>query len=139
MVNRVRRVQLKGRAMKECLVDVLNGRDTVLHVFPIAVEERDSVPKDAECLQEAMKVATDLHLVPEEETDGLHARMHVSRGGQLAPFGDVLEVRHQSQERAEQHVRTRAYFLWQQEGCPENRAEEHWYQACELEGHSSPS
>lgn len=125
--------------MKECLVDVLNGRDTVLHVFPIPVEEQGSAPKDAECVQEALKAAADLHLVPESEMGGLHARVHVGRGGQLAPFGDALEVRHQSQERAEQRVRTRAYFLWQQEGCPENRAEEHWRLACEIEGHSSPS
>lgn len=125
--------------MKECLVDVLNARDTVLHVFPIAVENQDGAPKDAECVQEALKAATRLHLVPDSEVEGLHARMHVGRGGPLAPFGDVLEVRHQSQERAEQHVRTRAYFLWRQEGCPENRAEEHWHQACEIEGHSSPS
>ena len=118
---------------------MLNARDTVLHVFPIAVEDQDSASKDTECVQEALKVAADLHLVPEAEMDGLHARIHVSRGGQLTPFGDVLEVRRQSQERAEQRIRTRAYFLWQQEGCPENRAEEHWYQACEIEGHSSSS
>jgi hypothetical protein len=125
--------------MKECLVDVLNAHDTVLHVFPIAVEDRGDTPKDAKCIQEAMKVAIDLHLVPEAEAAGLHARMHVSRGGQLTPFGDVLEVRRESQERAEQRIRTRAYFLWQQEGCPENRAEEHWHRACKIEGHSSAS
>lgn len=27
--------------MKECLVDVLNGRDTVLHVVPVSVEDRE--------------------------------------------------------------------------------------------------
>ncbi len=123
--------------MKECLVDVLNARDTVLHVFPIAVEDQEGVPKDAGCVQEALKTATDLHLVPEAEMEGLHARMHVSRGGQLTPFGDVLEVRRQSQERTEQRIRERAYFLWQQEGCPKNRAEEHWHRACEVEGHDS--
>jgi len=125
--------------MKECLVDVLNARDTVLHVFPIAVEDQDNAPKDAECMQEALKAATHLHLVPDSEVAGLHARVHVGRGGPLAPFGDPLETRHQSQERAEQHVRTRAYFLWQQEGCPENQAGEHWRRAREIEGYSSPS
>jgi hypothetical protein len=26
----------------------------------------------------------------------------------------------------EQRIREIAYFLWQQEGCPEDRADEHW-------------
>jgi hypothetical protein len=32
-----------------------------------------------------------------------------------------------------QHLRERAYFLWQQDGCPEGRADEHWQQSCEFE------
>ena len=32
----------------------------------------------------------------------------------------------------EERVRERAYRLWQQEGCPEGRADVHWDQACEL-------
>ena len=123
--------------MKECLIDVLNAHDTVLHVFPIAMEDQDRALSEAECVQEAIKAATHLRLVPEAEAEGLHARVHVGRGGQLTPYGDVLEIRRQSQERAEEHVRTRAYFLWQQEGCPKNRAEEHWHQACEIEGHNT--
>ena len=119
--------------MKECLIDVLNARDTVLHVFPIAAEDQDHVLTETECVQEAIKVATHLRLVPEAETGGLHGRVHVGRGGQLTPYGDVLEIRRQSQERAEERVRTRAYFLWRQEGCPENRAEEHWRQAYGIE------
>ncbi len=116
--------------MKECLVDVLNARDTVLHVFPVAVEDTASAP------QEALKIATDLRLVPEEEEGGLRARVHVSRGGQLAPFGDALVTRQQSKERTEQHVRTHAYFLWQQAGCPDNQAEEYWHRACAAENDS---
>lgn len=115
--------------MEECLVDVLNARDTVLHVFPVAVENPASAP------QEALKAAADLHLVPESEAGGLHARPHVSRGGPLAPFGDVLTAGHQSQEQAE-HLRTHAYFLWQQAGCPDDRAEEHWHEACAATGRS---
>ncbi len=114
--------------MEECLVDVLNARDTVLHVLPVVVENAASAP------QEALKAAGGLHLVPEAEADGLHARVHVSRGGQLAPFGDALVTRQQSQARTEQHVRTHAYFLWQAAGCPDNRAEEHWHRANAAEG-----
>lgn len=31
----------------------------------------------------------------------------------------------------EKVVRDKAYFLWQREGCPDGRAEEHWRQATE--------
>ncbi len=117
--------------MKECLVDVLNARDTVLHVLPIAVEDEAAAP------QEALKVAVDLRLVPETEEGSLHARVHVSRGGQLAPFGDALATKHQSEERAEQHVRTHAYFLWQEAGCPDNQAEEYWHKACEVQSYGA--
>ena len=116
--------------MKQCLVDVLNARDTVLHVLPVAVEDETVAP------QEALKVAADLHIVPEAEEAGLHARVHVSRGGQLAPFGDALVTRHQSEERNEHHLRTHAYFLWQAAGCPDNRAEEYWHKACATESRS---
>jgi hypothetical protein len=51
-------------------------------------------------------------------------------------YNGLSEVRWQSRERAEQRIRTRAYFLWRQEGCPGDRAEAHWYQACEIEGHN---
>ena len=118
--------------MKECLVDVLNARDTVLHVFPVAVEDETAAP------QEALKVAADLRLVPEAEEDTLHARAHVSRGGQLAPFGDALVTRQQAEERVEQDVRTHAYFLWQAAGCPDNQAEEYWHKACAV-GHHGPA
>ena len=120
--------------MKECLVDVSNANDTVLHVIPVMVKNPESAARDAESLQEALKVAGHLHLVPDDKLDTLQARVHVSRGGQLTPFGDVMQVRQQVQERAEQRVRTRAYFLWQREGFPEHRADEHWYQAFDIEG-----
>jgi hypothetical protein len=32
----------------------------------------------------------------------------------------------------EERVRRRAYRLWQEEGCPEGRADAHWDMACEL-------
>ncbi len=119
--------------MKECLVDVLDARGTVLHVFPIPVENQDGTPKTMDPEREALKLAALVHLVPETEAEGLHARPHVCRGGPLQPYGDVLETRHPTRERTEQRIRERAYFLWRQEGCLENRAEEHWHQARELE------
>ncbi len=117
--------------MKECLVDVLNARETVLHVFPIVVE--DGSPKRVDPEREALKLASTLHLVPEGEVESLRTRPHVSRGGPLTPYGDVLVTRRQVQERAEQRTRERAYLLWQQEGCQANRADEYWHRAREAE------
>ena len=120
--------------MKECLVDVLNDRGTVLHVFPIAVEDQNGAPKAVDPEQEALRLAALVQLVPEAEA--LRARPHVSRGGPLTPYGDALELKLQKLDRTEQRIRQRAYLLWQQEGCPENRADEHWRRACELEQHN---
>ena len=32
----------------------------------------------------------------------------------------------------EERIRSLAYSLWEQEGCPEGRAEAHWLKACEI-------
>lgn len=37
------------------------------------------------------------------------------------------------QQESEQRIRERAYFLWQQDGCPDGRAAQHWEQACRVE------
>ena len=118
--------------MKDCLVDVLNQRDTVLHVFPIAVENQDGTPRTVDAEQEALTLAAQMQLAA--ETEVLHARPHVCRSGPLMPYGDVAVVKHEMRERAEQRIRERAYFLWQQEGCSENGADEYWHQAREVEG-----
>ncbi len=125
--------------MQECLVDVLNANGTVLHVIPVVVKGPEGAIRDVECVQEALQVASHLHLVPNDELESLQARVHVDRRGPLAPIGDVLQVRQQTLERAEQRIRTRAYFLWQKEGFPERRADEHWYQASDTEGQAPPN
>ncbi len=123
--------------MKECLVDVLNERNTVLHVVPVPLEGPQAGLDEAGCVQQALSAAERLRLVPEAETRGLHARIHVERGGQLAPVGDVLRVRMEAQRRAEEHIRARAYFLWERDGRPETGGEEYWFRACAIEGWSS--
>lgn len=90
--------------MTEHLVDVLNARDTVLTVIPVAMDDQEGHLKETECLQEALDTAAGLHLVPDDEMEGMHARMHVGRGGQLAPVADVLKIRQDAQERAERGV-----------------------------------
>ncbi len=91
--------------MKEYLVDVLNAHDTVLHVFPIVLEEHDIAPEDEKCLQEALRAAIYMQLVPEAEIAGLRARAHVGRRGRLAPVSDGLRTRRQLQDMAGSHAR----------------------------------
>jgi hypothetical protein len=55
--------------------------------------------------------------------------MRVSRGGQMAPYGDDLSGSSETKTGLEQAVRERAYFLWKQDGSPEGRAEEYWHRA----------
>lgn len=122
-------------AMNERLVDVLNARETVVHVFPIPIEgQQDNDPE-----RKAVELAKQLQLVPEEEAGGLHARPHVCRGGQLLPYGDALETKLQCQQRAEQCVRERAYFLWENDGRPDNKADEYWYRARQIQDSSKPA
>ena len=83
--------------------------------------------------QEALRLAALEQIVPEAEAEPLQAREHISRGGPLAPYSDVLETKLQKLHRTEQRIRERAYFLWQQAGRPEAQADEHWHRAREIE------
>ena len=122
--------------MKNCLIDVSNDRGTVLHVFPIATDGEDGTPKVKNPEQEALKLAAAMHLVPEDEVSALHTKPHVTRGGQLAPYGDALETKRQQLERIDRRIRERAYFLWQEAGCPEHQADELWREASQFEGNN---
>jgi hypothetical protein len=108
--------------MPERLVDVLAKSGTVLHTVPVTVEGPGS-SDDSEYEWRAMEAVAEA----QRAAGDLTARMHVPRGGQLAPYGDDLHV--QAGEGIEQAIRERAYFLWRQEGCPDGRAIEHWHQA----------
>jgi hypothetical protein len=55
----------------------------------------------------------------------LTTRMHVGRGGALAPYGDGSGTLSETEQGLDQHVRERAYALWKQDGCPEGRADEY--------------
>ena len=123
--------------MKECLIDVLNARDTVLQVIPVAVENQDGDPNAVDAEHEALRLAASMELVSEAEAEGLHARPHVSRGGQLTPYDAAARTLHRMVEKNAEHIQVRAYFLWQHEGCLQNRADAHWHQACELESHKA--
>ena len=112
--------------MPERLVDVERQGAEVLHTFPVTV----SPPADEEAFkQKALEAAGHAKLVPNEELKSLNAKMHVSRAGQLTPDGDPLGVLAETKAGLDQFDRERAYFLWEQAGRPEGRADDFWHQA----------
>ena len=107
--------------MPERLVDVERQGLEVLHTFPVTL----SFPADEEAFkQKALEAAGHAQLVPNQELETLTAKMHVSRGGQLTPYGDPLGVLAETKAGLDQFVRDRAYFLWGEAGRPEGRAED---------------
>ena len=50
----------------------------------------------------------------------------------MAQNGAAHDDREREERGHEERVRERAYRLWQEEGCPEGRAEAHWDMASEL-------
>ncbi len=115
--------------MAERLVDVLNHNKSVLHTYPVTVRGSDAATKDAEFEEKASRAAAHAQLVPDADLKSLTTRMHVSHGGAMAPYGDDGDVLSQTKQGLDRVVRERAYFLWQHEGCPEDRAEEYWNRA----------
>ena len=55
--------------------------------------------------------------------------MHVSRGGQLTPYGDPHGVQAETKAGLDQVVRERPYLLWEQAGRPDGCADDFWHQA----------
>ena len=72
--------------MPERLVDVEKQGSNVLHTFPITITA-PAAEEDA-FKEKALEAAGNAKLVPNEELESLNAKMHVSRGGQLTPYGD---------------------------------------------------
>jgi len=119
--------------MAERLVEVSDGNETVLHTFPITVGASDSnsAHADAEYEGKALQAAAHAQLVPDGDLATLTAKMHVSRGGPLQPYGDDLDVLSQTKRGLQQAVRERAYLLWETDGCPAGQADEYWHRARE--------
>lgn len=114
--------------MGERLVDVSNSNETVLHTYPVTVDERHA-NNDNKFEEKAVLAASFDELVSDPRT--LTTKMHVSRGGALTPYGDARNVHSQTKAGVEQSVRESAYYLWEREGCPEGRATEFWDRAHE--------
>jgi hypothetical protein len=112
--------------MPERLVDVEKQGANVLHTFPVTI----SPPAEEEAFkQKALEAAGNAKLVPNEELESLNAKMHVSRGGQLTPYGDPHGVLAETKAGLDQVVRERAYLLWEQAGWRDDRADDFWHQA----------
>jgi hypothetical protein len=112
--------------MPERLVDVEKQGSKVLHTFPVTI----SPPAGEEAFkQKALEAAGNAKLVPNEELESLNAKMHVSHGGQLTPYGDPHGVLAETMAGLDQVVRERAYLLWEQAGWQNDRADDFWHQA----------
>jgi hypothetical protein len=120
---------MQGLKMTERLVDVLNDKQTVLHTFPVEVGAPESA--DIKFEERALSAAAHAQLVPTEELKSLSARMHVSRGGTITPYGDSHDVLMETKIGLDRIVRERAYMLWEQEGRPGGRADDYWHRAHE--------
>jgi hypothetical protein len=108
----------RDAAMAERLVDVLNGNRAVLHTYPITIGTQNIVPNDTVYRAKAVKAAAHAQLVPDADLKSLTTRMHVSRGGALAPYGDCRGMLSETKQGLDQVVRERAYLLWEEAGCP---------------------
>jgi hypothetical protein len=113
------------------LVDVLNVNRNVIHTFPITLDDGENVPNDAAYETKALEAAANARLIPDVDLHGLTARIHVSRGGQMEPYGDKLNSNSETKVALEQMVRERAYLIWEQDGRPEGKAVEFWNRALE--------
>ena len=104
--------------MVERLVDVLGKNGNVIHTYPITLAESDAAD-DARYEAKALEAAANGQLVLDADLDSLTAKIHVSRGGPLALYGDTLANDSQTKVGLGQAVRERAYLLWEQDGRPE--------------------
>ena len=103
--------------MPERLVDIEKQGSKVLHTFPVTIR----APAEEQAFKEkALEAAGNAKLVPNDELESLNAKMHVSRGGQLTPFGDPHGVLAETKAGLDQVVRERAYLLWEQAGRPDD-------------------
>jgi hypothetical protein len=113
--------------MIERLVDIIDKHGTVIHTYPVTLQFLAA--KDTDYEKKALEAAAHGQLVTDDEIGKLTARIHISRNGPLQPFGDDVASSSETHEGLKQQIREQAYFLWEQDGCPEGRSEEYWARA----------
>jgi len=119
--------------MTERLVDVMREGGAVIHTYPVTLDAPPDVATDEDFEARALEAAAHGQLVPNEDLTTLTAQIHVSRAGQLSPYGDDVDSASETKLGLEQCVRERAYFLWESGGRPNGKSEEFWY--CALDQH----
>jgi hypothetical protein len=115
--------------MPERLVDVEKQGVQVLHTFPVTIKDPAAETDEEAFKRKALEAAANAKLVPNEELESLNAKIHVDRGGQLTPYGDLHGVLAETKTGLDQAVRERAYLLWEEAGRPDGRTDEFWHQA----------
>jgi hypothetical protein len=115
----------------ERLVDILDSSGAVIHTNPVTRGQAADGTDEAAYEVKALEAAAHGRLVSDAELRSLSARIHIGRGGQMAPYGDEVASSSETKLGLEQSVRERAYFLWEQDGRPVGRAEEYWHRALE--------
>jgi Protein of unknown function (DUF2934) len=115
--------------MAQRLVDVLDGSGTVIHTYPVTLGPDEDHADDSRYKAKALEAAAHGRLVSDAELPSLSARIHVGRSGQLASYGDDVDGRSETKQALEEDIRKRAYLMWEQDGCPEGRADDYWQQA----------
>src|SRR3954449_4411966 len=84
-------IGMGDNGMTERLVDVLNRGGNVLHTFPVTLADVGGTANDADFQAKGLAAAAHEHLAPDADLQTLSARMHVGRGGRMAPYGDDLD------------------------------------------------
>ncbi|SAL84214.1 hypothetical protein AWB67_06621 [Caballeronia terrestris] len=90
-----------------------SSRGSVLHTYPVTLGESGNTAEDSDYQAKALEAAAEGRLVPDAEPGTLTARMHTSRRGQMAPYGDEVQKNSETKLGLEQAVRERAYLLWE--------------------------
>jgi len=112
--------------MSEKLVDVLDRIGNHLHTYRVTLPESCGDQDDDAFQSKALEAAAYGRLVSNERLSELTARMHVSRRGALAPYGDEVRADSETHTGLEDALRERAYYLWEKNGRPEGEADRFW-------------
>ena len=112
--------------MPERLVDVEKQGAKVLHTFPVTISPR--LRRRHSSRRRWRRQAT-RSWFRTRNSRILSAKMHVTRGGQLTPYGDPHGVLAETKAALDQVVRQHAYLLWEQAERPDGRADDFWCQA----------
>jgi len=117
--------------MAERKVDVFDGDGVVLRTFTFPDAKGGEAPSDTDLVARALQAARDAQLVPAERFGQLNAVVQPQQNVPAATEGDLAPPLEQAERDFDAAVRDTAYFLWEQDGRPEGKAEIYWHRALE--------